>query len=409
MATPAFDLDSLDPSTVLDVDLFADDTRQDWFTRAADWATRPPFYVVNFGVPQVVVGRYADVREALMAPERFTSTPPVTAGARFDAFMGLTHLGTVNGTPHDRLRRILQPWFSSNGIARYEDSIETEIARLLDELESTGPEFDAIADFSRELIPRIMLGAMFDLDEDQRASFIRMNVELESVASADGYPAEYVAAFEEARQVIDEIIAARTQDPTEDFIGGLVAGRDRGEPITDDEIVANVFAICVAAMTTTSTTTSATLLAWMRHRDQFALLRSEPDLLAGAVEESLRLHPAGLFIFPRFVAVDTELGGTRLPGGLPVHICVAAANLDPEVFPDPLRFDIRRNPKHIMSFGAGGHFCAGAILARKIVQASLRAFMDRFPDLQLADPDYRPKYHGQLGETAPESMLMRLG
>jgi cytochrome P450 len=249
---------------------------------------------------------------------------------------------------------------------------------------------------------------MFGLDADQRATFARMNKELESVAAVDGYPTEYVAAFEDARRVIDGIIADRTAHPTEDFIGSLVAGRERGEPISDEEIVANVFAICVAAQTTTSTTTAATLLAWMRHRDQFDLLEDEPELLASAVEESVRLHPAGLFIFPRFAVDDTELGGTGIPGGLVVHLCVAAANLDPTVYADPLRFDIRRNPKHIMSFGAGAHYCAGGILARKIIQASLRVIMHRYPDLMFADPDYQPRYHGQLGETAPESMRMRL-
>jgi cytochrome P450 len=146
-----------------------------------------------------------------------------------------------------------------------------------------------------------------------------------------------------------------------------------------------VFAICAPAMTTTSTTTAMTLLAWVHHREQFELLRSEPELAPGAIEESLRLHPSGLFVFPRFVAQDTELGGTRLWKEMPLHVCVAAANLDPEVYPNPLEFDIRRNPKHIATFGAGRHFCVGAILARKIIPTSLLAFMRRFPELRLVD------------------------
>lgn len=398
----------LDPRKILDIDLFSDDTKQNWFSLATDWARRPPFYVVNYGIPQVVVCRYEDVRSVFMAPDLFTSKQPEVASDRFDAFMGLTHVGTMDGPPHDRVRRILQPWFGTGGMARYEPDIARHVATLLDEIEEGGGEFDAVSQFSRLLIPRIMLGTMFGLSYERRQVLVRMNVELERVATAGGYPTSYVRAFEDARDVVNEVIKERTAEPTDDFIGGMVAGRLRDEPITDDEIVANVFAICVAAITTTSTTMAMTLYAWMRHRDEFEILRAEPELLPGAVDEALRLHPAGLFVFPRFAATDTELAGTKIPKDLPVHVCVAAANLDPEVYPDPLCFDIRRRPKHIMTFGAGPHYCAGGILARKIIQEGLRAFMERFPNLHLADPDFRPIYRGQLGEVAPESIMMRL-
>jgi cytochrome P450 len=402
------DISQIDPTSVLDVDIFSDDTRQRWRELAVDWATRPPFYVVNFGIPQVVIGRYDDVREAFTSPDRITSTPPPASSERFDAFMGLPHIAVMNGPPHDRVRRILQPTFSSAGIERYGEAIETHINELLDEIEARGNEFDVIPDFSRKLIPRIMLGTMFGLDEEQQAVFIRMNVELEGVATSGGYPTAYVAAFEDARRVIDEMIAEREATPTDDFISMLIQGRDRGEPITDEEIFANVFAIGAAAMTTTSTTAAMTLYAWMRYRDQFEILSSQPALIPDAVEESLRCHPAGLFVFPRFAAVDTEIGGTPIPAGTPVHPCVAAANFDATHYPDPLRFDIRRQPKHIATFGFGGHFCAGAILARKILASSLRAFMSRYPDLALIDPDWAPVYHGQLGEIAPADLPMRL-
>jgi cytochrome P450 len=402
------DITTLDPSLLADVDLFSDQTRQEWFALASGWATRAPFYVINHGIPQVVVGRYADVREVLMSPERFTSTPPAQASDRFDAFMGLPHIGAMNGEPHDRIRRILQNWFGAAGIARYDKAIDRHIEQLLDELEASNGEIDVVPAFSRELIPRIMLGTMFGLDEEQRSVFLKMNKELETVALSGGYPTDYVEAFNAARQVIDQLIAARGARPTDDFISGLIKGRAKGEPITDEEIVANVFAICAAAITTTSTTMAMTLYAWMRHREQFEILVSEPELLAPAVEESLRLHPAGLFVFPRFAMTDCELGGTPITAGLPVHACVAAANLDPSVYPDPLTFDIRRRPRQIMSFGVGAHYCAGGILARKILQIGLRAFMRRYPNAQLAHPNFTVSYHGQLGEVAPASIPLRL-
>jgi cytochrome P450 len=106
--------------------------------------------------------------------------------------------------------------------------------------------------------------------------------------------------------------------------------------------------------------------------------------------------------------MDIDLNGTLIPAGTPVHVCVAAAALDPEAYPDPLRFDLTRKPNHIMVFGHGPHFCAGSILARSIVAAALQACVRRFPDMQLVDPSYEPRHGGQLGELAPQQMRMRL-
>ena len=161
-------------------------------------------------------------------------------------------------------------------------------------------------------------------------------------------------------------------------------------------------------MSTTSTTTSMALLRWARNREAFAEVLDDPVLMSGAVEECLRLHPAGLFVFPRYASADIELGGTRIFKDMRMHMCVAAADLDPTIYPDPLRFDIRRNPKLTLIFGAGMHFCAGAVLARKIINYSLSQVMRRFPNLHLVDPDFVPVYHGGMGTTAPESMPMRL-
>ena len=399
----------VDPANVVDVDLFAEDTRQRWRALAAEWATRPPFFVINYGIPQLVVARYRDVKEVLMDPRRFTSDPPPQASARFDAFMGLPHLGAMDGAPHDRVRRILQPWFGRNGLAEHHPSIDRVIGELLDEIEARGNEFDAVSELTRQLIPRIMLGEMFGIPPEQREVFVTMNRELETVFVSDGYPQAYVDAFNACRAVVKELIAERERTLRQDFIGGLIAGRLSGsEPISDEEIIANVFAICAAAMTTTSTTTAMTLLAWVRNRDQFAQIEDEPGLARSAVEESLRLHPAGLFVFPRFVAEPTDVGGTAFPAGLPVHVCVAAADLDPEVYPDPLRFDIRRNPRGVLVFGHGPHFCAGSQLARKIIVTVLTMCMQRYPQMDLVDPDYEPIYKGQLGECAPGEMRMRL-
>lgn len=410
----AVNVEHLDRDRILDVDIFADEIRQNWLGHAADWATRPPFYILSLGIPQVVVARNKDVREVLRAPERFHSTPPAEASAHFDVFMGLPVISLLNGAPHDRIRRILQPWFGGQGIARLESEIERHVDELSAEIEAKeagGGQIDFVWDFAFKLIPRIMLGTMFGLSEDRQAVFIRMNSEFDNVAKVGGYPADYVESFHKARALVDEIIGEREVSPSPtDFIGALIAGRNSGEePITDDEIAAQVFAICAGAIDTVATEVTMTVYTWMSRKADFEILREQPELISQAVEEAMRLHPAGLFVFPRFAATDTEVGGTKIWKDMPVHVCVASADLDPEAYPDPLEFKIGRNPKHLAVFGAGPHFCAGSILARTIINQVVRTMMNRHPNMHLVDPNWTPRYDGQLGQVAPQSMEVRLG
>jgi cytochrome P450 PksS len=162
-------------------------------------------------------------------------------------------------------------------------------------------------------------------------------------------------------------------------------------------------------MQTTTDTTAAALLAKCRFQDEFELLKDDdPELVRSATEESLRYHPAGIFSNPRFGVKDTELGGTRILPGMPIHLAITAGNLDPAKFPDPLKFKVGRDPRGILTFGLGVHFCMGAILSRRVIQTSLATFMRRFPDFHLADPDFQPEYFGVAGELSPKSIPMVL-
>ena len=97
------------------------------------------------------------------------------------------------------------------------------------------------------------------------------------------------------------------------------------------------------------------------------------------MEECLRLGSNGYFTFPRIAARDTKVGGTRIFKGMVVRPSPLAPNYDPEAFPDPLRFDIHRKPKRILSFGAGPHHCIGNILGRTTITIAIMRLLTRFP------------------------------
>jgi cytochrome P450 family 142 subfamily A polypeptide 1 len=133
----------------------------------------------------------------------------------------------------------------------------------------------------------------------------------------------------------------------------------------------------------------------------------DPALIPDALEECLRLASNGYFTFPRIAMRDTEVRGTRILKAMVVRPSPLAPNYDPEVFPDPTRFDIHRKPKRILSFGAGPHLCIGNILGRTIITIAIRRLVARFPKAHLIDPGFTPVYGGAVGELRLQNLPMK--
>jgi cytochrome P450 len=216
-----------------------------------------------------------------------------------------------------------------------------------------------------------------------------------------------VQAFEYAAQLVREIIAQRRAHPRPDFINDLITARDQGDKLTDRELFDQIFTICGAALSATSRAAGGALYTLYSHPDQLAELIGDPSLIPEAVEECLRIASNGYFTFPRMATRDTEVGGTKILKGMVVRPSPQAANYDPQVFPDPLRFDIHRRPKRIMAFGAGPHHCIGNILGRTAITIAIRRMLARFPRARLADPNFVPSYAGAVGELRLQRLPMR--
>ena len=181
-----------------------------------------------------------------------------------------------------------------------------------------------------------------------------------------------------------------------------------GDKLTDRELFDQIFTICGAALSATSRAAGGALYSLYSHPDQLAELIAEPDLVPEAVEECLRIASNGYFTFPRMATRDTEVGGTKILKGMVVRPSPQAANYDPDVFPDPLQFDIHRNPKRILAFGAGPHHCIGNILGRTAINIAVRRLLARFPNARLADPHFIPVYGGAVGELRLRHLPMKI-
>ena len=172
--------------------------------------------------------------------------------------------------------------------------------------------------------------------------------------------------------------------PTDDIWSSLVNGNLRDQPLSRLKLGMNFFLLLIAGNETTRNALSGGVQALCEHPEQRELLQNDLSLLPGAIEEMLR-YSTPVMQFRRTALEDVRIGEQEIRRGDKVVMYYGAANRDPEVFPDPDRFDITRNSTHL-AFGTGTHFCAGSHMARLEMRVSLEELLTRYPNLQLAGP-----------------------
>jgi cytochrome P450 len=402
----------LDRSNVVDIDLGSAEFKANAHRHMAEWARRPPFYVLGHGPPQVVVGRYADVQRVFADTETFASEMPRGPGwEAFNKIMDAQFVTQMDGEQHARVRRLLMPAFSSRRIAQLEDSITEIVERMLDRIEANGPMFDGMKDYGANLVVDALLEAMIRMNPRRKAVFVAFHDLIPGttyVKPGEAWSPELRRAFDRTMDEIRVIIEERRAAPREDFISDLVNARDQGDKLNDRELFDQIFGICGASLSATSRAAGGALFLLYTHDEARRELIRDPSLIPDAIEECLRLGSNGYFTFPRIATRDTEVGGTRILKGMVVRPSPLAPNYDPDVFPDPLRFDIHRKPKRILSFGAGPHHCIGNILGRTTITIAIRRLLARFPDARITDPDFTPVYGGAVGELRLQSLPMSI-
>ena len=404
-------LAEIDPDNVVQLDPGSPEFKANAHRHVAEWARRRPFYIVGPGQhPQVVVGRYADVRQVFSDAETFASGMPRGPGwEQFNKIMDAQFVTQMDGEQHARVRRLLMPAFSSRRIAQLEESIGKIVDGMLDRIEANGPEFDGMKDYGAHLVVHALLDAMINMDERRKAIFIGFHDLIPGttyVKPGESWAPELRQAFDRAMEEIKVIIDERRVTPRSDFISDLVNARDQGDKLNDRELFDQIFGICGASLSATSRAAGGALYLLYTHDDQRREMIDNASLIPDAIEECLRLGSNGYFTFPRIAVRDTEVGGTRIPKGTVVRPSPLAPNYDPDVFPDPLRFDINRKPQRILSFGSGPHHCIGNILGRSTITIAITRLLARFPKARLRDRDFKPVYGGAVGELRLQSLPM---
>jgi cytochrome P450 len=253
----AFDrLAELDRRNVVDVDLGSDEFKANAHAHMAEWARRPPFYVLGKGPPQVVVGRYADVHRVFSDTETFASEMPKGPGwEQFHKFMDAQFVTQMDGAQHARLRRLLMPAFSSRRVEQLQASITTIIDGLLDKIEANGPKFDAMQDLGAHLVVNALLEAMIQMDARRKAIFVAFHDVLPATTytkPGEPFPEECRIAMQRVMDEIKVIIEERRVTPHSDFISDLVNAREAGDKLTDKELFDQIFGLAGGSLSATS-------------------------------------------------------------------------------------------------------------------------------------------------------------
>jgi len=201
------------------------------------------------------------------------------------------------------------------------------------------------------------------------------------------------------------LLDARRADPKDDLLTAMLAAEQDGERIGPIDLLALSSLLLVAGHETTSNLIASSVHLLLRFPDERKRLQDDPGLMPSAVDEFLR-YESPIQLTDRAVAEDCEIGGQKLRKGQMAVAVLAAANRDPERFPDPERFDVGRTDNHHLAFGQGNHFCLGSQLAKLETEVAIAALLRRFPDFS-GEPD-PPAWRRSMIVRGPESLRVNL-
>ena len=324
----------------------------------------------------VTVLGYDECQTVLTHPDTFSSSIYDTI---MGPVMGRTLL-ELQGGEHRASRALVSPSFRAALLDRWRDElVEVVVHELIDGFAPRGR-----AELAREFtfaFPVQVIARIMGLPRQDYPRFQRLSIELLNVV----YNWDCgIAASASLKAYFNDILAERRRHPQDDLITMLSQSEIDGTRLTDDEIFAFLLLILPAGVETTYRASGNLLVALLTDAEQLDRVRANPGMLGGAFEEALRWEPPITTVM-RVAARDCELSGVAIPAGTNVSVSVAAANRDPQRYPDPDRFDpARRNIAHL-TFGGGPHLCLGMHLARMEATVAINALLDRLPDLRL-DP-----------------------
>jgi cytochrome P450 len=367
-----------------------------WRREALDLHAKGPVHRIEergFKPFWAVIG-HDEVKEIERRPAEFTNEPLAVLETdealeiRASTGVEIRTLIHMDDPDHAKYRKLTSDWFKPASVRRLNDRLEELSNEAVAKLEELGGE----ADFYRDValtFPLQVIMSILGLPDGDYARMYKLTQELFGAQDPDlqrevKSPEEMVEVLMDFYGYFSALTADRQAHPVDDLATLIANGNIDDLPMPELEKMGYYVIIATAGHDTTAAAMAGGLRGLAENPDQLLLLQQDPGLLQNAVEEMLRVT-APVRHFMRTAQADTEIGGVSVAKGDWLYLSYLAANLDPSVFDDPLRFDVtRENADQNIAFGYGIHFCLGAQMARMELRSLFGHLIPRLESLELA-------------------------
>ncbi|MGV0792865.1 cytochrome P450 [Mycolicibacterium sp. XJ1819] len=353
------------------------------------WVDNPPYR------PFWAITKHADIMAIERDNELWLSEPrPLLATAQADdlakaqleAGMGLRTLIHMDDPHHRKVRAIGADWFRPKAMRELKVRVDELAKRYVDKMRDIGPACDFVNDIG-VYYPLYVIMSLLGLPEEDFPRMLRLTQELfggdEDEYKRGTTPEEQMEVLVDFFNYFRELTESRRANPTDDLASAIANGRVDGELLSEVDCLSYYVIVATAGHDTTSHAISGGLRALIENPDQLARLKANPELMGTAVEEMIR-WTTPVKEFMRTAAADTEVRGVPIKEGESAYLAYVSANRDEEIFDEPFKFDVGRDPNKHLAFGYGVHFCLGAALARMEINAFFTELLSRLESIELA-------------------------
>ena len=376
----------------------------------------PVFYAPS--LDYYVVTRFADVESVFLDPQAYSAATAQLPLIKLEpeAMQILAEGGhrpqpsmvSLDPPAHTRLRRPTSRAFTPRRVAAMEDRIHATVDELLDAIDDSAP-FDLVASLTFPLPATIVFSFMGvpEADWPQLKEWCGSRATLAWGRPAPSEQVEHARNMASYRGYLRELVARKVDDRADDYASALLAIHDEDpEALSHEEIASILFSLSFAGHETTNYLIGNLLRRLLEDRARWEELLADRELIAGAVDETLRFDTS-VPVWRRITTRPVTLGGVDLPEGAKLFLWLAATGRDPETFPEPERFDPRReNAHHNLAFGKGIHYCAGASLGKLEAKLAIEGLLDRWPGLELVEDQEIP-FHPNISFRGPLELWAR--
>lgn len=346
--------------------------------------------------PFWAITKHADIMDVERDNALFISEPrPLLATAAADdlakqqleAGMGLRTLIHMDDPHHRKVRAIGADWFRPKAMRDLKVRVDELAKRYVDKMRDIGPECDFVTAIAVDF-PLYVIMSLLGLPEED---FGRMHMLTQEMFGGDddeykrdgGSLEDQLAVLMDFFNYFATLTASRRANPTDDLASAIANGAIDGQPLSDVDTASYYVIVASAGHDTTKDAISGGLHALIENPDQLARLQERPELMGTAVEEMIRWSTP-VKEFMRTATADTVVRGTPIAKGESVYLAYVSGNRDEDVFRDPHRFDVGRDPNKHLAFGYGVHFCLGAALARMEMNSLFTELLGRLESIELA-------------------------